>query len=91
MDDISLRNHVDSLRFHEDMDRTKLFIKMLILFEKHATAIYSANGNNHIRQQLLVFYACLEGIYLRSSVAQTSSGGINQTMRGILHMSTNSC
>ena len=46
MDDISLRNHVDSLRFHEDMDRTKLFIKMLILFEKHATAIYSANGNN---------------------------------------------
>ena len=46
MDDISLRNHVDSLRFHEDMARTKLFIKMLISFEKHATANYSANGNN---------------------------------------------
>jgi len=46
MDDISLRNHVDSWRFHGDMARTKLFIKMLILFEKHATANSSANGNN---------------------------------------------
>jgi len=48
MDDISLRNHVDSLHFHEDMARTKLFIKMLILFEKHATADYTANGNKPV-------------------------------------------
>jgi len=45
MDDISLRNHVNSLRLHGDMARTKLFIKMLILFEKHATANSSADGN----------------------------------------------
>jgi hypothetical protein len=38
MDDISLRNHVDSLRFRGDIARPKLFIKWLILFEKCATA-----------------------------------------------------
>jgi hypothetical protein len=40
MDDISFRNHVDSLRFRGDIARTK----WLILFEKHATANSSANG-----------------------------------------------
>jgi hypothetical protein len=48
MVDISLRNHVDLLRFREDIARTKLFIKWLILFEKLATANSSANGNNLI-------------------------------------------
>jgi hypothetical protein len=31
MDDISLKNHVDSLRFRGDIARTKLFIKITLL------------------------------------------------------------
>jgi hypothetical protein len=34
MDDISLRNHVDSLHFRGDIARTKLFIKMADFIRK---------------------------------------------------------
>jgi hypothetical protein len=47
MDDISLRNRVDSLRFRGDIARTKLFIKMSDFIRKIPTAT-SANGNNFV-------------------------------------------
>ena len=45
MDDTLLRNHVDSLRFRGILLAQSCSSKWLILFEKHATANSSANGN----------------------------------------------
>jgi hypothetical protein len=72
MDDISLRNHVDSLRFRGDIARTKLFIKMADFIRKtrHQTVVWILEQSREVETEHPPYFSVGSCVMARGGMAE---------------------